>query len=142
MTLDKMEDDSLYQKIISFDNLYKAYRRVRLGKRYYLAQQKYEFKLESNLVELGQELKDPGKYKPRPYHRFVVYEPKKRQVSAPHFNDRIVHQAVVFIIEPLIVKHFIENTYACIKGRGTHKAVADVRARLDLFTPPPARKFR
>ena len=120
----------MFEKIISFENLYRSYRNVRRLKRYYPAQQKYEFNLETNLCKLQQKLKNPSKYNPRPYRRFAVYEPKKRQISAPHFEDRIVHQAIVRVIGPGIVEKFIPQSYACIENRGTHKAVADIKKAL------------
>lgn len=58
-----------------------------------------------------------------------------RQIAAPHFEDRIVHQAIVRIIKPQIVSTFIPSTYACIKGRGTHKAVFDLQQALGAHAP-------
>lgn len=65
----------------------------------------------------------------------MVHEPKMRQIAAPHFEDRIVHQAIVRVIEPRIVSTFIPTTYACIKGRGTHKAVLDLQQTLGTHSP-------
>ncbi len=121
----------MYDKIINFENLYRAYRKVRLLKRHYPSQQKYEFNLETNLCKLHLRLRDPQKYKPKPYRKFTIYEPKMRGISAPHFEDRIVHQAIVRIIEPDIIQTYIPTSYACIKERGTHKAVKDLRSALE-----------
>lgn len=122
--------ESVYQDIISFENLYDAYRRVRLNKRLYKVQQRYEFQLETNLSRLAYRLRSPATYQPRSYHRFTICEPKKRQISAPYFEDRIVHQAIHRYIEPGIVSAFIPTSYACLKERGTHKAVNDLQAAL------------
>lgn len=65
----------------------------------------------------------------------MVHEPKMRQIAAPHFEDRIVHQAIVRVIEPQIVSTLIPTTYACIKGRGTHKAVLDLQQTLGRHSP-------
>lgn len=121
-----MESKCIYDKVITFENLYLAYRQVRLNKRDYNIQQKYEFDLECNLINLQKRLKDPRKYKVKKYNKFKIYEPKMRQVSAPYFEDRIVHQAIHKVIEPKIVSKFIPTTYACIEKRGTHKAVKDL----------------
>lgn len=120
----------MYSEIISFENLYRAYRKVRLLKRHYKLQQQYEFNLETNLVKLHQKLENPCVYRPRAYRRFTIHEPKQREIAAPYFEDRIIHQAIYHITEPSIVRAFIPTTYACIKQRGTHKAVEDLHAVL------------
>lgn len=118
--------DELYKKISSFNNLYKAYRLVRCGKRHKRIQQEYEFNLELNLIKLQKKLKQPANYHPKGYNKFTIYEPKMREIAAPSFEDRIVHRAIFRVIEPMIRKKFIKTTYACIKDRGTHKAVNDL----------------
>ena len=51
-------------------------------------------------------------------------EPKKREIQALPYVDRIVHQWYVYeFIKPYVVPRFINDSYACIEGRGTHKAV-------------------
>lgn len=120
----------MYEEIIRFENLFWAYRQARLQKRDLDIQQKYEFTLETNLSRLRRKLTNPKYYKVRPYREFTVCEPKRRQISAPHFEDRIIHQAIVRVIGPIIVKEFIPQTYACIKNRGTHKAVFDIKKTL------------
>ena len=40
----------------------------------------------------------------------------------PYYPDRIVHQAIVNVLGPIWDKVFIADSYACIKGRGTHAA--------------------
>ena len=126
-----MKNPCVYDKIISFDNLYSAYRQVRLNKRDYAIQQKYEFNVECNLIKLQNLLKNPQKYKVRRYNKFIIREPKMRQVSAPFFEDRIIHQAIHKVIEPEVVKHFISTTYACLIKKGTHKAVKDLHLSLN-----------
>lgn len=124
----------MFEQITSFENLHQAYRLVRRLKRHRVAQQRYELHLEMNLARLQDRLR-AQKYRPRAYRHFMVHEPKMRQIAAPHFEDRIVHQAIVRIIEPQIVSTFIPSTYACIKGRGTHKAVLDLQQALGRHTP-------
>jgi len=124
----------MFEQITSFENLHQAYRLVRRLKRHRDAQQRYELHLEVNLARLQERLRSQ-KYRPRAYRQFMVHEPKMRQIAAPHFEDRIVHQAIVRVIEPQIVPTFIPTTYACIKGRGTHKAVLDLQQTLGTHSP-------
>jgi len=111
--------EEVFKQIISFENLLKAYSRVRRNKRFRRKLQKIELDFEDRLVNVRKQLKN-GSYKPKQYHQFLVYEPKLRQVSAPALIDRIVHHAIINKIEPIFDRQFTPNTFACRKGKGTH----------------------
>ena len=112
----------MYTHICSLENVLKAYFLACKGNRYKAAVTRYSFLLESNLIALTHTLVN-GTYSPRPYTHFTVTDPKKRQIAAPAFPDRIVQHALVKIIEPLFEKCFITDSYACRKGKGTHFAL-------------------
>ena len=117
-----MEEQCLYTS----ERLLEAYNRVRLGKRTKPATLLYDFWLEKNLADLQYMLKH-NTYTPFPYKYFIVTDPKKRHIAAPHFRDRIVHRALVNIIEPELDKQFINDSYACRKGKGTHYGLSRVK---------------
>lgn len=72
-----------------------------------------------------------GTYRTSTYKTFTIYEPKERIIfKLPFYPDRIVHHAIMNILEPIWVSIFINNTYSCIKGRGIHKAVRDIQQDL------------
>jgi len=55
------------------------------------------------------------------YKTFKIFEGKERVISSlPYYPDRIVHHAIMNVLEPIFVSTFTSNTYACIKGRGIH----------------------
>ncbi len=58
---------------------------------------------------------------------FYIHDPKKRLISAAPYSDRVIHHALINVIGPIITKTFIYDLYACMKGRGTHKAVRRYR---------------
>lgn len=80
---------------------------------------RYFANLEENLINIHNHLVW-GSYQPKPHRKFFVYEPKKRLISAPPFDDRVVHHAIHRVIEPMIDKRFIFDSYACRKAKGTH----------------------
>jgi retron-type reverse transcriptase len=84
------------------------------------------FNLEPELVRLRNDLIS-GSYQPGPYRTFRVHEPKPRLISAAPFRDRVVHHALTRVIEPIFERRFIANSFACRKGRGTHRALAVAR---------------
>jgi retron-type reverse transcriptase len=111
--------NNLWRQFITFENIFHAYRRAGHGK----WEPEFYAELEIKIITLINELQW-GMYKPEPYRQFYIYEPKKRLISAPSFRDRVVHHAITQIIAPLVENKFIAETFACIVGRGTHKAAA------------------
>jgi len=78
--------------------------------------------LEGNLCNIRECLLD-GTWEPKAFRSFErVTEAKRRQIQAPVFADRIVHHAIVRVLEPLYEKKFIYDSYSCRKGKGTHAA--------------------
>ena len=59
---------------------------------------------------------------------FYVTQPKLRRIEKSKYIDRIVHRWYVnSFIEPYFIPQFIETSYACLKGRGMHKACLDLQ---------------
>jgi RNA-directed DNA polymerase len=78
--------------------------------------------LERELIALQQELEN-GEYKPGAYRLFTIYDRKPRVIAAAPFRDRVVHHAVMNLIEPPLDRTFISDSYACRHGKGVHAAV-------------------
>ncbi len=112
----------MYQELSSWDNLLLAYRKASKGKRGLPSAAAFEYRLEDNLLELGQELRDRT-YRPGRYVSFYIHDPKRRLISAAPFRDRVVHHALCNLIEPLFERSFIADSYANRVGKGTHAAL-------------------
>ncbi len=110
---------NLFQEVCKFENLYKAYLKARRGKMNKKEVLEFTYNLENELLKLQYELKNHT-YKTGKYRHFIIFEPKKRIISALPFRDRIVHHAICNVIEPIIDKTFIYDSFACRKGKGTH----------------------
>lgn len=78
-----------------------------------------------------------GRYQPQPFTVFAVTDPKLREIFAPAFADRLVHQWLVRHIEPWWDKRFIDDSYANRKGKGTQKAIE----RLQHFMRQPRQRW-
>lgn len=122
----------MFEKIYDYQNLYIAYLNARKQKRYRYEVLKFSYELEENLIQIQNELIWKT-YQPGPYRPFIVYEPKKRQIVALPFKDRVVQHALNNIIEPIFDRVMIYDSYACRKGKGTHKAAK----RLAYFLGKP-----
>ncbi|MEI2806934.1 MAG: reverse transcriptase/maturase family protein [Albidovulum sp.] len=112
----------LWPQLISFDNLWRAWRQARRGKSRSPGAVAFELDLERELLALQRELAD-GRYRPGAYRLFTLYERKPRLIAAAPFRDRVVHHAVMNVIEPPLDRTFIFDSYACRRGKGTHAAV-------------------
>jgi retron-type reverse transcriptase len=112
----------IWPDVTCFENLLSAYRKARKGKQSKPAVAEFTLNLESELLSLQQDLIDFS-YQPGPYRLFTIYERKKRQIAAAPFRDRVVHHALMNIVEPVIDRRFIFDSYACRQGKGVHAAV-------------------
>jgi hypothetical protein len=112
----------LFPQICEFDNLYRAYRNARRGKREKRQVYDFEFNLESELLRLQNELLSQT-YQPGAYTNFRLDDRKRRLISAAPFRDRVVHHALCNLIEPIFERKFIFDSYANRKDKGTHRAL-------------------
>ena len=112
----------LFERVCSFENLRVAARKALRGKRGRMPGAAFFGDLENELVSLHRELAT-GAYEHGGYHYFRIFEPKERLVAAAPFRDRVVHHAIVRVIEPIFERRFIEDSFACRPGKGTHAAM-------------------
>jgi retron-type reverse transcriptase len=112
----------LFEQVCSYENLFAAARKAWRGKRSRRPAAEFYSHYEEELVSLRTELLS-GTYEHGGYHYFQIHDPKTRTVAAAPFRDRVVHHALVRVLEPIFEKRFIEDSFACRKGKGTHAAL-------------------
>ena len=106
----------------SFHDLMTAYKSCRLGKPANPSQIRFEIRLAENLSALLKEIHS-GAYRPSPSKCFIVSHPRPREIFAADFRDRVVHHLVVTKLSPSWERKFIDGSFACRVGRGSHGAV-------------------
>ncbi|MBR1513183.1 MAG: RNA-directed DNA polymerase [Bacteroidales bacterium] len=120
-------------------DLRQAYYDARRHKRNRPYQLRFEANLEQNLNELCDMLCSRT-YAPLPSTCFIITEPKKREVFAAHFRDRIVHHLYYNYTHQLFERTFITDSYSCIKKRGTHYGInrleQHIRGESQNYTVP------
>lgn len=119
-----MNDYTLTRQQLLFD-LYIAYADASKHKHSMSYVRQFNKQLKDNLEELCDDLITRS-YKAQPSTCFVVKYPKKREVFAAMFRDRIVHHLYYNYTHQLFERTFIADTYSCIKGRGTHYGIARI----------------
>ena len=125
---------NLYSQATSLEALHEGYLQARRGKRARHACHQFERRLGAQLDDLARSLTD-GTYTVRPYNTFTVHEPKPRQISAPAFRDRVVQHAVAAVVTPIFERTFIDQSFACRKGLGTHAAADYAQHAMELSRP-------
>lgn len=122
MTPKTLPGAQLFSSVWEPLNLWKAFKSAAKGKRSTPAEAAFEFNLEEELIQLEDELRS-GTYQPLGYHNFLIQRPKRRLISAAPFRDRVVHHALMNVIEPFFERQFIFDSYANRVGKGTHRAL-------------------
>jgi RNA-directed DNA polymerase len=113
--------------IFSLENIHRHYLHCRRNKRNTVNALKFEYDLEENLLSLHEELEGQT-YTPSRSVCFVLKQPKLREIFAADFRDRVVHHVLVDYLEKVWEPIFIYDSYACRKGKGTHRAVERLQA--------------
>ena len=109
-------------------DLFQAYFDARKNKRNTINALAFEKYLEANLFALTNEIIE-RKYTPKPSICFIVDNPVKREIFAADFRDRVIHHFIYNYISPIFEKTFINDSYSCRKGKGTHYGIK----RIDHF---------
>lgn len=115
--------DGAFERMCTFEELYQCYLNARRQKRYRDDIMEFTDRMEPNLFEIKRELENRT-YEVGEYHTFFIKDPKTRLIMSLKFKDRIVQWAVYRELMPIYDKIFINDSYACRKGKGIHKAIA------------------
>ncbi|MBS3074895.1 hypothetical protein J4429_00390 [Candidatus Pacearchaeota archaeon] len=114
--------ENLYSEIYNMSNLLLAWRKARKGKTKMSYVIEFEKDVIGNLFQLQKELITET-YQPKPLVTFILRDPKTRKISKSAFRDRIVHHAIINIIEPVFERLFIYDSCANRKGKGNLFAI-------------------
>ena len=109
------------EAMASWDNLFLAAGRARRGKRGRPDVEAWWLRRETEISNLREELLS-GKWRPGPYRTFTIFEPKRREIAAAPFRDRVVHHALCNLLGPVLERRFIPRSFSCQRGKGTSAA--------------------
>ena len=115
---------NLFERLCDFRTLEAAFARVRKGKARRSDVAAFARGMPENLNAVADELR-AGTFRFGNYHFFKVYDPKERLIAAAPVRERIVHHAVIALIGERLERALIDKSYACRKGKGQWKAVAE-----------------
>ena len=116
----------VFAEMISAERLFAAWFLFRKGKRSRKDVQLFERHLEQNVFKLHRELR-VKKYQHDPYHSFFIHDPKIRHIRKACVRDRLVHQSIYTTLTEIFEPKLIHHLYSCRLGKGTHKAVNELK---------------
>lgn len=127
----KRKAHSLIDKVYRWDNLYRAWRRVRRNKGVHgldrVTIRDFEADWETHLREVQRKLME-RRYEPTPVRRAYIPKPadpkKRRPLGIPIVADRIVQQAIFQVVDPLFDHTMSDRSFGYRKGRKAHDAIA------------------
>ena len=108
-----------FEKVLDFNNMYKAYRRAKCGKGYKTSAARFNIMALDGVNALIEQLKNKT-YRISPYNEFMVYEPKERIIKTTSFKEKVIqHSLCDNVILPKLKEVFIYDNCAGQKGKGT-----------------------
>lgn len=108
-----------FEKVIDFDNMYKAYRKSKSGKGFRKSSAKFSVMALDGILMLIEQLENKT-YTVSKYNEFKVYEPKERLIQTTSFKDKVVqHSLCDNVLLPKMQEIFIYDNCAGQKGKGT-----------------------
>jgi len=122
-----------YAEAITFRELYFAARECANGVRWKESVQDFLRSHLKRTLSLARDLRS-DRYKISPYVRFVVTEPKKREIVSTRFRDRVFQRAMCNNgLYRDMTRSFIYDSGACQNGRGTDFSRNRLKMHLNRF---------
>lgn len=122
-----------FEKVIDFENMYKAYRKAKCGKGFKKSAAQFSASALDGINRLIEQLKNKT-YRISPYTEFKVYEPKERVIQTTSFKDKVIqHSLCDNVILPKLGEVFIFDNCAGQKGKGTLLGLDRLRDQMKAF---------
>ena len=119
--------DPMFDEIVAWTNAKDAYFKTQKGgPRLKFSAMLFKENHIHNLSLLRSDMVK-GEYEHSGYVKFMVEDPKQRTIYAPTYRDKIVQHMINNVLRDFYEPKFIYDSYACIRGKGTHRAVKRIQ---------------
>ena len=123
----------LLQAALTRENLLRAWKRVKANQGAAGADGLDIIQTARHLVTEWPMIRDQllqGTYRPRPVRRVVIPKPGggERELGIPTVTDRLIQQALLQVLQPLLDPTFSEHSYGFRPGRRAHDAILAAQA--------------
>lgn len=133
----------LFDQICTWSNLRAAVGKALRGKRHRADARCFTNSLDQNLQALQQQLLT-ATFQFGVARQFMIYDPKPRVITAPRFEERVAHHAIMNICEPYLDRALITDTFACRRSKGRERCLLRAQAlsrRYPYFLKLDIRKY-
>lgn len=123
---------NLFPRLCDPDYLDRALDATAKGKRRQCDVAWFLFHRDAETARLRAEL-EAERWKPEGVEVVLIHDPKPRLIARTPIADRVVHTALVLLMEPIFLRSLVDDTFACRAGYGTHRAVLRLLELLRRF---------
>lgn len=125
-------DNTSFENICDFENLYKAYKKSKSGKGFSKSRTKFEIAALDGIYQIKR-LLETKSYEVGKYSTFKIYEPKERIIEAGTFKDKIIqHSLCDNALIQILSNEFIQTNYAGQINKGTLYGLDCLKAQMYL----------
>lgn len=120
---------NLWEKIISVENIMEAHKNARKGKGHYKAVERFNRRPYHHARHIRHLLKN-GLWIPTAYTPMVIADRgKPREIlKVNYYPDRVIHHAIMQVVQPILERCYIKDTYQSIQGRGVHQGLQRIKS--------------
>ncbi|MCE2752302.1 MAG: hypothetical protein LW720_10475 [Pirellula sp.] len=122
---------NLFDRIHEPENLRMAFHKAARGRRGQAVVRQFAAGLDDRIAEMAKAISE-GTIPVGRFQQFLIRDPKERVITAPCFDERVLHHAIMNVCEPVLDRWLIDDTFACRLGKGREAAVL----RAQHFTRP------
>lgn len=106
---------SSFEQIVSLENLFSSWEEFKRGKMYKLDVAQFATNIEQEIFTVHKKLQDQI-YVHTTYTSFTIHDPKNRTINKACVRDRLIHHALVRVLQPLFEPTFIHHSYSSRKN--------------------------
>jgi hypothetical protein len=134
---------NLFDQIPEPENLRLAFQKAARGRRGQAIVRQFAASLDRHIAAMSAAIRS-GTFPVGRCQQFLIREPKERVITAPCFDERVLHHAVMNVCEPAMDRWLIDDTFACRLGKGREAAILRARGftrHAEYFLKLDVRKY-
>jgi hypothetical protein len=113
---------NLFDQIPQTENLRLAFHKAARGRRGQAAVTHFAANIDQHIAAMSAAIRE-GTIEVGHYQQFLIRDPKERVITAPHFEERVLHHAIMNVCERAMDRWLIDDTFACRVGKGRDAAI-------------------
>ncbi|MDA1055623.1 MAG: reverse transcriptase/maturase family protein [Planctomycetota bacterium] len=113
---------NLFDQIADRDNLRIAFHKAARGRRGQAMVRQFAASLDRHIAAMSEAIRG-GTFQVGRFQQFLIRDPKERVITAPCFDERVLHHAIMNVCEPVMDRWLIDDTFACRTGKGREAAI-------------------